>query len=116
MTIKANLGTGPINIGTSDTVILDSSSTGFNKRYNIGSINVKNNSLGDVIVAFFVSPDLTTAAGTLVANIKIASTRERDVNPLSGMGFKLGQNIIAISDVTLAEVITTYTTYDQTDA
>lgn len=117
MTIKTGLGTNPINIGTSATVILDSTlSTGFNKRFEVTAMNVKNNSLGDVIVAFFSSPDLTIANGILVANVKIAATKELDVNPIIGMGYTLGQNIIAISDVELAEVSTTYTTYDKTDA
>ena len=117
MTIKVNLGTGPINIGITDTVIIDSSlDTGFNKRYSINAMNVKNNSLADVVVAFFVSDDLTSANGVLVANVKIGTLGELDVNPLVGQGFVIGKNIIAKSDVELAEVMTTYTTYDGNDA
>lgn len=91
MSIRSNLGTGPIAIETTDTVIFAPSGI---DRYAVTALNIHNTTATRIQVEFFISPNLTSASGKRVDYVDLFGNDEIDVNGIVGQGYE-NQNVIA---------------------
>jgi len=83
MAIKGNVGSGPIDVLTSDTVIY---SPGGIDRYHVTALNIHNTSASTAI-EFFISPNATSASGDRVDFTSIGENLELDINAIVGQGY-----------------------------
>lgn len=114
MTIKGNVGLGVVDIGTSDTVILNVASITGADRVSISAASLHNTTASSVTVTIYESPDLTSASGDQIAIISIAPVYEEDINGIIGQGYE-NTNLIAVASAAGVNVRTSVTTYDGGD-
>lgn len=109
MSVRGNLGSPAIVVGVADTVIYQPTLPV--ERVAVSALNVFNTGATNVI-QFFVSPDLTSAAGTLIAEVKVGTNKTVDVSAIIGQGYEVGENIIAQASIAGSSASITVTEYD----
>lgn len=112
MAIKGNVGSGVINILTTDTVIRQQQS-GID-RYHVSALNAYNTTAASLTVTFYISPNLTSASGDEVASDIIGANSDIDINSIIGQGFA-NLNIIAVASAVGANAEITSTEYTAGD-
>lgn len=112
MAIKSNVGIGPTDALTTDTIIYQPAAI---DRYAVGAFNLHNTTGGEIIVSVYVSPDLTSASGKRVGLFGIPAGGEVDVNSVVGEGYTVAQNIIASADFVGSNATITVTQYTDGD-
>ena len=110
MTIKSKITTGVIPILLTDTIILEV--TG---RVGIEAMNCFNSAAEDVVMTFFISPDLTSGSGQKVSTNTLSSGEEVDINAIVAQGYIEGQNIIAVASVAGVNCSASYTQFTGDD-
>lgn len=112
MAIKGNVGLGVVDIGVTDTTLLNPSAPV--ERVSVGAFSVHNDGSagGNVTVEIFISPNATSASGKRVAYYVIRDNESVDINELIGEGLADTQFLIAKADVTGANAHVTVTEYD----
>lgn len=108
MAIIGNAGTGVIEILTTDTVIYQL--TAPTERYCITQCSAFNPA-AIANLEIYISPDLTSAAGQLVAKINIGLNEDVDINALLGLG--TDQNVIAKASAVGINLTMTKTEYTE---
>jgi hypothetical protein len=103
MAIRVNLGLNPVNLATPGDNILYQLLAGID-RYHIGAANIYNDTVGTATINVFISPDLTSASGKKVDEIKLGSKAEVDINSIIGQGYT--DNVIVTTDVAVIGTIT----------
>ena len=93
MAIKVGLGTGVVNILTTDTVIFSPVSI---DRYEISAFNIHNTTGVAIIVSVYVSPDSTSASGDKIQQVSVGADASVDINGVIGQGYTT-DNIIAVA-------------------
>ncbi len=113
MTIKVNIGTGPISLIVGDNVILEPL-----VRVSIAAMNVMNNTGSTILLKMYISPDLTSTNiySKQVFESDIQINGDADVLSIIFQGYNVGQNIIAVPDAVGLELSTTYHEYTNNDA
>lgn len=111
MTVNVNLGTDVIDVIVADTTILNNAN-----RVSIGAMNLQNNAVVDRTVTFYISPDLTSAAGKIVSVVTVAAGKDRDINAIIGQGYTASKNIITTASGVDTVLTTTFNTYTDEDA
>lgn len=94
MSIRSSLGTGPVAINTTATVIFQPSGI---DRYAVSAFSVFNNSGSDAVVDIYISD--TTTGGDWVCRYLIRDKEEADMNAIIGQGYA-NKNILAIAAAT----------------
>jgi len=92
MSVRTNIGNGVVNVATTDTILFTPVAI---DRYQVGSCNVHNTTVADIVVSVYVSPDTTSAAGDLVFTGTVGAGSEIDINSIVGQGY-IAQNIIIV--------------------
>ena len=110
MTIKTGVGTGVIEVLAADTTIL-----AVTDRVDISACNCQNTTAATVSITFYISPDLTSAAGKEVATLSLAASESQDVGEIIGEGYKALENIIAVGSVAGINCTTTFIQYSGDD-
>ena len=113
MTIKANVSLPVTAIGTTDTVLIETTTQG--ERVAVSALSLNNTTAGTVNVSLYISPDLTSASGTLVDTIALGANDDDQPLTLIGQGLTSTQNLIAVADVAGSNAKPTITTYDGGD-
>lgn len=112
MTIRSNLGTGPIDVLAADTVIYQQAAEV--DRYLVSGLNVYNDTGASVTIDFYISPDTTSASGDKVDSITLSAGNEQDINGIVGQGYT-SLNVIAVGSAVGVNCSMTYTSYDGGD-
>lgn len=112
MTIKTGLGTGVIAVLAADTTIL-----AVTDRVTISASNCQNTTGATVSITFYISTDLTSAAGEEVATLSLSAGESVDVGEIIGEGYAdaLPENIIAVGSAVGINCTTTFTQYSGDD-
>lgn len=108
MAIIGNVGTGVIEILTTDTVIYQL--TAPTERYCITQCSAFNPA-AIANLEIYISPDLTIASGKLVSKVDVPLGEDVDINALLGLG--TDQNIIAIASAVGINMTMTKTEYTE---
>ncbi len=111
MTIKVNIGTGPISVLTTATAILVPTA-----RVSIAAMNAMNNTGSTILLKCFISANLTTVNGTQVSEFDVPVNGSADVPEIIFQGYNVGQNIIVIADAVGLELSLTFHEYTGNDA
>ena len=94
MAIQSNLSAAPINIATSDTVLL--ASVASPNRQAVTALSIFNKTAStSLTVTIYESPDTTSASGKEIASYTIPGTSSIDVVECIGQGYSAGQNLVA---------------------
>jgi len=112
MAIKSNVGSGVINILTTDTVIRQQQAS--IDRYHVSSLNIFNDTAASITVDIYVSSDLTSASGDKVSEETIGINSESDINAVIGQGYS-SLNIIAVASAVGLNASITSTEYSAGD-
>ncbi len=112
MTIRANAGTGVVNVLAADTVLYEQPAGA--GRYHVGAANVFNTTVASIVLQVYISPDLTSASGDLVFEGPIGTLSEVDINAIVGQGYT-NLNIIGVGAATGLNLSTTVTEYSAED-
>jgi len=111
MSIKGNLGEGPVNIGTTDTVLFI---PGIIDRYHVGAFAMFNDTANTVTVDIYISPNVTSASGIKVESISLAADQAIDINAVIGQGYT-ALNIIGVASAVGLNSTITRTEYTNGD-
>ena len=112
MAIRSNVEAAPQTIGTIDTNIFSVSAP--ITRANLTKLWVYNTSTTErAEVRFYVSPNNTSASGTYIDRVILASEMGAPCNGLIGYSVPQGLNVIAVADVTGVECLISSTEYDE---
>jgi len=104
MAIRVNIGLNPVVISTPGDQILYQLPTGID-RFHVGAANLYNPDVANTAtINVFISPDLTSAAGNKVAEIKLSALDDIDINAIIGQGYT--GNIILTTDIAVTGTIT----------
>ena len=112
MAIFGNIGIDTVDVGTSDTTILEVGATDY-QRVAVSAFNLHNDGILDITVEIFISPDATSASGHRVARIPLSIGSSEDVNELIGQGYDSGKYIIAKASTTGINASLSYTGYTE---
>lgn len=103
MAIRSNLGTGVISVLVVDTPLFSPSSI---ERYHVVSANAYNNTSGNIILSVYISPDLTSSAGSLVEVITIKPGFNIDMTSIIGQGYNDDNIIVKATAIGLNSQLT----------
>jgi len=92
MSIRSNLGTGPIAVLTTTTVLHETDPN--IERIAVSALSVHNTTGSAITVSFFISDTLT--GGVRVEQLTLRGNGSLDANALIGQGYE-SQNILAIA-------------------
>lgn len=110
MTIRGNLQLGTVDIGTTDTVLIQTLAP--LTRQAITAFTLHETAAAAVSVSFYSSPDLTSASGDRIAVIALAADETLIVSELIDQSFPVGFNLIAVADVVGSNCTITVAEYD----
>lgn len=108
MPILNNVSLGPQAIGTGDTVLIAEAA---GTRVAIKAASIQETASNPVNIDFYSSPDGTSASGTLIGKVALASDGEDQPLFLVGRGFSDNENLIGKADVAGASISLTITQY-----
>ncbi len=111
MSIKGNLGDGPIVIGVADTVLFN---PGAIDRYHVGAFAIFNDTATTITVDIYISPNLTSASGLKVETISFGPDQAADINAVIGQGYT-AENIIGVASAVGVNSTITRTEYTNGD-
>ena len=94
MSIQGNIGQNVLDLNASgvDTVLLD-----FNERVAVSQLSLFNVSGSNATITIYVSPDLTSASGKLVATEIIPSQESWGPKEIIGQGYGPEENLIVVN-------------------
>ncbi len=94
MAIQSNLSAAPINIATSDTVLLAAVTTP--DRQAVTGLSIFNTTAStSLTVSIYESPNTTSASGKQIASYTLPGLSSIDVVECIGQGYSTGQNLVA---------------------
>lgn len=114
MAIFGNLPQNPIDVGTSDTTIINVGGTIYT-RIAISALSLHNTTGASITVELYHSPDATSASGERVANVSVPANSSEDVNSLIGQAVNNTRFIVAVGDAAGCNALMSYTGYTEDD-
>ena len=91
MAIISNVGAGVIPILTTDTVVYDLFAPV--ERYCVTQCNAHNTTVAGITLEIYISPNLTSASGSVIYEKAISAGDSVDIDAILGLG--TNQNVIA---------------------
>lgn len=114
MAIFGNFGLEVVSVAAADTTLVSNSALPDTERYAVSAMNVHNTTSTTKTISVYESPNLTSASGERVAQIKIPANSSKDIDQVIGQGYE-NLNIIAVADAIGLNVKTTVILYNAGD-
>lgn len=112
MTIRSGIGLPVLDIGTSDTTVLDIT---VDARKLLTAFSIHNTTATAIEVTLWESPNTTSASGDQIAVYSIAGNTSIDVQEIIGQGYDDSRYIIAQGDAAGCNRVVTFTEYTDED-
>lgn len=109
MPVQRGIGSNPIPVLTTDTLILADGGAGV--RHRIDAFLAVNDTGAGITMNVYDSPDATSASGDLLLSVIIAANATATLTDLIGHGFASGRNIVATASSVGVDAKITYTLF-----